>query len=137
MSRNEPSVVHTKRMDVEVEDCGQVYLLDRGDYEAADRPDDSPTHSIGLIKVKGRGVASLNIATQWGVIPFTVTVADRGPGADFDGYEDIAEISYESPSSEVFLVGWLMDWDDEKAHSLSTLLSGPGTYRSVPRPRNG
>ncbi|MEV0975157.1 hypothetical protein [Microtetraspora glauca] len=129
MSRDESSVVHTKRMDVEVEDCGQVYLLDRGDYEAADRPDGSPTHSVGLIKVEGRGVATLDIATQWGVIPFTVTVADRDPGSDLDGYEDIVEISFESPSGEVFLVGWLMDWDDEKAHSLSPLLSGPGTYR--------
>ena len=121
--------MHTKRMDVEVEDCGQVYLLDRGDYEATDRPDDPPTHSVGLIKVEGRGVAILDIATQWGMIPFTVTVADRDPGADLDGYEDIVEISFESPSGEVFLVGWLMDWDDEKAHNLSPLLSGPGTYR--------
>ncbi|WP_327586095.1 hypothetical protein OHA25_03010 [Nonomuraea sp. NBC_00507] len=129
MSRDESSTVHTKRMDVEVEDCGQVYLLDRGDYEVADRPDGSPSLSVGLINVEGRGVARLNIATQWGVIPFTVTVADRDPGADLDGYEEIVEISFESPSGEVFLVGWLMDWDDEKAHNLSPLLSGPGTYR--------
>ncbi|MER5325706.1 hypothetical protein [Streptosporangium roseum] len=129
MRRDESSVVHTKRMDVKVEDCGQVYLLDQGDYEATDRPDDSPTHSVGLIKAEGRGVASLNIATLWGVIPFTVTVANRDPGADLDCYEDIMEISFESPSGEVFLAGWLMDWDDEKAHNLSPLLSGPGVYR--------
>jgi hypothetical protein len=129
MSTDETSVMHTMRMDVEVEDCGQVYLLDQGDYGAADRQDDSPAHSIGLIEMEERGIASLNIATQWGVIPFTVTIADRDPGADLDSYEDIVEISFESPSGEVFLVGWLMDWDDEKAHNLSSLLSGPGTYR--------
>ncbi|MEV0194887.1 hypothetical protein [Nonomuraea sp. NPDC050691] len=129
MSRDESSVAHTKRMEVEVEDCGQVYVLDRGNHEAADRPDDSPTHSIGLIKKESRGIAGLRIAAQWGEIPFTVTVADRDPGADLDGYEDIVEISFESPSGEVFLVGWLMGWDDEKAHDLSPLLSGPGTYR--------
>ncbi|GIH28142.1 hypothetical protein Aph01nite_64520 [Acrocarpospora phusangensis] len=121
--------MRTKRMDVEVEDCGQVYLLDQGNHEAAGRPEDSPAQSIGLINVEGRGIASLNIATQWGTIPFTVTVADRDPGADFDGYEDIVEISFESPSGEVFLVGWLMDWNDEMAHNLSPLLSGPGAYR--------
>ncbi|MFI6396152.1 hypothetical protein [Nonomuraea sp. NPDC050540] len=129
MSRDEFSVVYTKRMDVEVEDCGQVYLMDRGDYEAAGMPADPRTHSAGLIKLEERGLASLNIATQWGEIPFTVTAADRDPGADLDGYEDVVEISFESPSGKVFLVGWLMDWDDEKAHNLSPLLSGPGVYR--------
>ncbi|WP_431899338.1 hypothetical protein [Nonomuraea sp. bgisy101] len=129
MSGDESSVMRTKRMDVEVEDTGRVYLLDRGDYDAADRSDDPPTQSAGLIKVEGRGVAILNVALQWGMVPFTVTAADRDPGADLDGYEDIAEIGFDSPSGEVVLIGWLMDWDEEKAHSLSPLLSGPGTYR--------
>ncbi|MGW4470610.1 hypothetical protein ACWENQ_13135 [Nonomuraea sp. NPDC004354] len=129
MSRDGSSVVRTRRMDVEVEDCGQVYLMDRGDYKATDGSNDSRAHSIGLMKLEERGLVSLNIATQWGEIPFTVTAADRDPGADLDGYEDIVEISFEAPSGEVFLVGWLMDWDDEKAHDLSLLLSGPGTYR--------
>ncbi|GAA1024581.1 hypothetical protein Aple_009120 [Acrocarpospora pleiomorpha] len=35
---------------------------------------------------------------QWGTVEFTVAVADRDPGADLDGYEDIVEIGYESPS---------------------------------------
>ncbi|MFD9949936.1 hypothetical protein ACFWYW_20310 [Nonomuraea sp. NPDC059023] len=125
MSRDESPVVRTRRMVVEVEDCGQVYLMDRGDYKSAD----SRTHTAGLIKLEERGLASLNIATQWGDIPFTVTAADRDPGADLDGYEDIVEISFESPSGKLFLVGWLMDWNDEKAHNLAPLLSGPGTYR--------
>ncbi|WP_336208581.1 hypothetical protein [Nonomuraea sp. LPB2021202275-12-8] len=129
MSSNEISVMHTKRMDVEVEDCGLVYLLDRGDYGAADKSDESPAHSVGLVEVKQRGVVRLHIAPQWGLIPFTVAVADRDPGADLDGYEDIVEISFESPSGEVFMVGWLMDWDEKKAYNLSPLLAGPGTYR--------
>ncbi|WP_204054836.1 hypothetical protein [Planomonospora parontospora] len=129
MSTDETPVMHTMRMDVEVEDCGRVYLLDRGDYGAADRKEESPAHSVGLIEIEGRGTASLRIGPQWGTIPFTVTVSDRDPGADLDGYEDVVEISFESPSGDVFLVGWLMDWDDEKAHNLSPLLPGPGTYR--------
>jgi hypothetical protein len=116
-------------MHVEVEDCGQVYLMDRGDYKAAGGPSVSRAQTAGLVKLEERGLASLNIATQWGEIPFTVTVADRDPGADLDGYGDIVEISFEAPSGQVFLVGWLMDWYDEKAHDLSPLLSGPGTYR--------
>ncbi|MEV4370053.1 hypothetical protein AB0J71_23490 [Nonomuraea sp. NPDC049637] len=129
MTREESPVTHTKRIDVEVADCGQVYLLDEGDHEPNGRPADSPAHSVGLVTAEGRGFASLNIATLWGLIPFTVTVADQDPGADLDGYEDIVEISFDSPSGQVFLAGWLMDWDDEKAHDLSPLLSGPGTYR--------
>lgn len=129
MSTDETSVMRTIRMDVEVEDCGQVYLLDRGDHGTSDRTDDPPAHSVGLIRMQGRGIAILNIATQWGTIPFTVTVADRDPGADLGDYEDITEISFESPSGEVFLVGWLMDWDEEKVYNISPLLSGPSTYR--------
>ncbi|MDR8407252.1 hypothetical protein MTP10_00680 [Nonomuraea sp. 3-1Str] len=129
MSRDGSSAVRTKRMEVEVEDCGRVYLMDRGDYEAADGSSDSQTHAPGLMRSEGRGLASLNIATQWGDIPFTVTAADRDPGADLDGYEDIGEMSFDAPSGEVFLAGWLMDWDDEKAHDLSPLLSGSRTYR--------
>src|SRR5688572_10606667 len=129
MSRGETPVVHTQRMEVEVEDCSSVYLLDREDYGAGAGSDDSPTHSIGLIKVERRGMACLNIAVQWGVVDFTVAVADRDPGAHFEGYEDIVEISFESPSGELLLAGWHMDWDDEKAHSLPPLPAGPGTYR--------
>ncbi|MFI6910512.1 hypothetical protein ACIBKY_55360 [Nonomuraea sp. NPDC050394] len=129
MSRDESSDVRTIRVDVEVEDCGQVYLMDRGDFETTDLPADARIHSAGRVRLEQRGLLSLNIATQWGEIPFTVTVADRDPGADLDGYEEIVEIGYESPSGEVFLVGWIMDWYDEKAHNLSSLLSGPGVYR--------
>ncbi|MEU3163796.1 hypothetical protein [Streptosporangium sp. NPDC006930] len=129
MSRDETPVVHTKQMEVEVEDCGSVYLLDREDYEADVGLDDSPTNSIGLIEVEGKGIACLNIAAQCGEVSFTVAVADRDPGAHFDGYEDIVEISFESTSGELLLAGWQTDWDDEKAHSLPPLPAGPGTYR--------
>lgn len=116
-------------MNVDVEDCGQVHLVDRGRLAVAGTSSDSRTHSAGITRLEKRGFVNLDIATQWGDIPFTVTVADRDPGAGLDGYEDIAEISFEAPSGEISLVGWLMDWDDEKTHDLSPLLSGPGTYR--------
>ncbi|GAA5068799.1 hypothetical protein GCM10023259_064520 [Thermocatellispora tengchongensis] len=121
--------MHIKRMKVEVEDCGAVYLLDRRDYGAGGGLDDSPTHSIGLVKVEDKGVVCLHIAAQWGPVDFTVAVADQDPGAHFDGYEDIVEISCDSPSGEFLLAGWHMDWDDEKAHILPPLPGGPGTYR--------
>jgi hypothetical protein len=129
MSRDETPVVHTQRMEVEVGNTGRVYLLDEGRHEASVGLDDSPTQSVGLIKVEERGIACLNIVLQWGVVPFTVAVADRDPGADLDGYEDIVEISFESPSGEVLLVGWHTDWDEKKAHSLPPLPAGSGTYR--------
>ncbi|MFI7617285.1 hypothetical protein ACIBP6_39285 [Nonomuraea terrae] len=124
MSGNETPVVQIKRMDVEVEDCGQIHLLDNG----GEGSDDFPSHSVGLIAMEGRGFASMHIALQWGVIPFTVAVADRDPGADLDGYEDIVEIGFESPSGEAFLAGWAMDWNEDKVYSLR-LPAGPGKYR--------
>jgi len=54
-----------------------------------------------------------------------VAVADRDPGADLDGYEDIVEISYESPSGRVSLE----EWGGGKAHPLPLLSDGPGIYR--------
>ncbi|WP_157594660.1 hypothetical protein [Streptosporangium amethystogenes] len=129
MNRDETPVVHTQRMEVEVEDCGAVYLLDREDYGAGVGLDDSPNHSIGLIEVEGKGLVCLHIAAQCGVVDFTVAVADQDPGAHFDDYEDIVEISFESSSGELLLDGWQMDWDDEKAHSLPALPAGPGPYR--------
>ncbi|GGK61907.1 hypothetical protein Ppa06_24080 [Planomonospora parontospora subsp. parontospora] len=129
MSSDETPVVHIKRMEVYVEDCSSIYLLDEGRYEASAGPDDSLTHSIGLIEVEGKGIACLNIATQWGVVDFTVAVADRDPGTHFDGYEDIVEISFESLSGELLLVGWHTDWDEKKVHNIPPLPVGPGTYR--------
>jgi hypothetical protein len=38
-----------------------------------------------------------------------VSIADRDPGADLDGYEDIVEADFDSPSGKAFLIGWCMD----------------------------
>lgn len=126
MSRDETPVVHTKRVDVEVEDCGQVHFADQRYREA---PDGSVNHPVGTIIRGGRGFITLRVAPQWGTVPFTVAVADRDPGADLEGYEDIVETSFESSSGQVFLMGWHIDWHEEKVCRLPSLPTGPGTYR--------
>ncbi|MFD0884728.1 hypothetical protein ACFQ08_09225 [Streptosporangium algeriense] len=121
--------MHTRRVEVDVEDCGRVHLLDEEYHRAAGDTDDSTPRSLGsLIRVEG-GVVDLGIALQWGEVPFTVTVSDQDPGADLDGYEDVAEASFESPTGRVFLLGWCMDFYEEKVARLPPLPAGPGTYR--------
>ncbi|GAA3521978.1 hypothetical protein FHR32_008629 [Streptosporangium album] len=56
---------------------------------------------------------------------FTVAVADRDPIADLEGYEDVAEISFESLTGRFSLV----EWGDEATYHLPPLPAGPGTYR--------
>lgn len=102
--------MHTERVEVEVEDCGLVHLFDEKYYEAADESDDSATRSLGEFVYIAGGIVNLSISLQWGDIPFTVTVADRDPGAGLDHYEDVVETSFESPSGQVCLMGWFIDW---------------------------
>ncbi|GAA3100118.1 hypothetical protein [Streptosporangium carneum] len=113
--------MQVKQLDVEV-DYHQAYLVDEGC--SAGGFDDVPGHPVGIIQVK-KGSALLTVAPQWGTVGFTVAVADRDPGADFDGYEDIVEISYESPSGRLSLE----EWEGGRAHTLPRLPAGPGTYR--------
>ncbi|MGS2646802.1 hypothetical protein [Streptosporangium sp. LJ11] len=121
MTRDETPVVQIKQMDVEV-DYSQVYLVDEG-CDAYGQFDGVPGHPVGIIQVE-KGRASLLVGPQWGTVEFTVTVADQDPGADLDGYEDIVEISYESPSGRVSLEEW-----EGREHSLPPLPAGPGAYR--------
>ncbi|MFI6798393.1 hypothetical protein [Streptosporangium canum] len=112
--------MQVKQLDVGV-DYSQVYLVDEGcDVGGFDGV---PGHPVGIIRVK-KGSASLIVGPQWGTVEFTVAVADRDPGADLDGYEDIVEISYESPSGRVSLEEW-----EGREHSLPPLPAGPGAYR--------
>jgi hypothetical protein len=122
MSADETLVVHAIQLDVLV-DYHQTYLVDEGC--SAGRIYDAPSsHPVGIIQL-GEGTALLTVGLQWGTMGFTVAVANGDPGADFDGYEDIVEISYESPSGRVFLE----EWGGGKAHALPPLPAGPGTYR--------
>ncbi|MDA0633058.1 hypothetical protein OUY22_06465 [Nonomuraea sp. MCN248] len=86
MSDNETCTV---RLTVEVQNCGIAYLLDKepGGYA------DTPAQSIALIEVE-QGCANLRITHQWGPANFTVTIADRDPGADLAAYEDVVEIGW-------------------------------------------
>ncbi|WP_143043720.1 hypothetical protein [Nonomuraea jiangxiensis] len=114
-------VVHVLQLDVLV-DYHQTYLVDEGC--SAGWIDGASSHPVGIVQV-AEGTALLTVGLQWGRMGFTVAVADQDPRADFDGYEDIVEISYESPSGRVFLE----EWGGGTTHALPPLPAGPGTYR--------
>ncbi|MFI7451008.1 hypothetical protein ACIBQX_26175 [Nonomuraea sp. NPDC049714] len=75
------------RLELDVQDCGRAHLMDR--ELGADAA--TPAQSTEIIEVE-HGCANLRITHQWGPARFTVAVADRDPGADLTGYEDIVEI---------------------------------------------
>jgi hypothetical protein len=120
MSIDETSVVHVEQLEV---DYGQTYLVDAmcssaGEFKGA------PSHPAGIVRVE-IGKALLFVGLQYGTVGFTVAVAHRDPGADLDGYEDIVEIGFDSPSGRVSLE----EWGGARAHTLPPLTAGPGTYR--------
>ncbi|GGO66507.1 hypothetical protein [Nonomuraea cavernae] len=112
----------TVRLTVEVADCGIAGLQDR----ELDGYADTPAQSVGFIEVE-KGWVTLRITHQRGPADFTVTIADRDPGADLATYEDIVEISYVSRSGEVEMSGFAHD--DVVMCPLPPLHAGPGTYR--------
>ncbi|GAA2674246.1 hypothetical protein GCM10010412_055210 [Nonomuraea recticatena] len=114
--------MHVKQLDVEV-DYGQAYLVDEGCSVGGFR--EVPNPPVGIIRVE-KGSALLFVGPQWGTVEFTVAVADRDPGSDLDSYEDIVEISYESPSGRLSLQEW---GGGRRTHPLPPLPAGPGTYR--------
>ena len=113
---------HTVRLQVEVEDCGVAYLVDKGPGGYAE----TPAQSAGLIQVDS-GHATIHITHQWGPADFTVTVADRDPGVDHEGYEDIVEVSYVCGSGQMELTGF--SFDEHVMCPLPALPAGPGPYR--------
>ncbi|GII03802.1 hypothetical protein [Planobispora takensis] len=112
----------TVRLTVEVADCGIAGLQDR----ELDGYADTPAQSVGFIEVE-KGWVTLHITHQWGPADFTVTIADRDPGADLAAYEDIVEIGYVSVSGEVEMSGFT--YDAVAMRPLPPLPAGPGTYR--------
>ncbi|WP_062345305.1 hypothetical protein [Herbidospora yilanensis] len=115
--------IQTLRLELHVEDCGQVHLLE---HDLGETPNTG--QEVAYVEVRS-GIADIWISTQWGRIPFTVTVADRDPGADLDGYDDVVEIGYSSASGRVVMAGWALDWSDDDARHLPPLPAGPGDYR--------
>ncbi|NAS25339.1 hypothetical protein GT755_27100 [Herbidospora sp. NEAU-GS84] len=116
--------IRTVQLELYVEDCSMVHLLEQDGGQSP-----NPARRFGDIEIR-EGVVDLVINTQWGDdIPFTVTVADRDPGAGLDDYEDITEIDYYSPSGKLVMAGFSFDWDEEKAPALPPLPAGPGNYR--------
>ncbi|MEV0201101.1 hypothetical protein [Nonomuraea sp. NPDC050691] len=91
----------TVRLTVEVADCGVAGL---GDKELGEAPE-APVQSAAIIEAE-KGWVTLHITHQWGPADFTVTVAERDPGADLATYVDIVEVSYVSVSGEVELSGF-------------------------------
>lgn len=105
-----------------MEDCGIVYLAD----EEFSKDVESPAQSAAIIEAKTSCV-TLHITHQWGSAEFTVTVADRDPGADREGYEDIVEVAYVSGSGRLVLAGF--SFDEHVMHPLPALPAGPAAYR--------
>ena len=101
----------------------QVYLLEAGS-DLSGMLDDGLASPVGIICVQP-GSAFLTTGLHTGAVGFTVAVADRDPGADLDTYEDVVEISYDSPTGIV----WLEEWGGEGSHTLPPLAGGPGWYR--------
>lgn len=112
----------TVRLTVEVADCGIAGLVDK----ELDGYAETPAQSVGIIKVE-KGWVTLHITHQCGPADFTVTIADRDPGADLAGYEDIVEIGYVSMSGRMEMAGFT--FDEPVMVPLPPLLAGPGTYR--------
>ncbi|MFI6458498.1 hypothetical protein ACIBF6_44000 [Streptosporangium amethystogenes] len=124
MERDGTPAVETAQMDVEVH-YSHAYLLDEDDDCYPDGMlDDSPTHPVGIIRVE-KGNAFLITGLHTGTVSFTVAVADQDPGADLEGYEDIVEISFESPSGCVSLY----ESGGGGVHGIPPLSAGSGTYR--------
>ncbi|GAA2884111.1 hypothetical protein GCM10010517_47410 [Streptosporangium fragile] len=116
--------METTQMDLQVH-YSQAYLVDADDECYPDGMlDDSPTHPVGIIRVE-KGNAFLITGLHTGTVSFTVAVADQDPGADLEGYEDVVEISFESPSGHVSLY----EWGGGGVHGIPPLSVGPGTYR--------
>ncbi|MGN9786457.1 hypothetical protein ACTMTF_33885 [Nonomuraea sp. ZG12] len=120
MSMDETSVVHVEQLEV---DYGQTYLVD-DECSSAGEFNGVPSDPAGIVRVE-KGKALLFVGLQYGTVGFTVAVADRDPGADLEGYEDIVEIGFDSPSGRVSLE----EWGGARAHTLPPLSAGPGTYR--------
>ncbi|MEV4458472.1 hypothetical protein [Microbispora sp. NPDC049633] len=112
----------TVRLQVEVEDCGIAYLADAEFKEDVK----APVQSARIIEVD-KGYATLHITHQWGPADFTVTVADRDPGADREVYEDIVEVSYVSGSGRLEMTGF--SFDEHVMCPLPALPAGAGPYR--------
>ncbi|MGW5259962.1 hypothetical protein ACWEQG_03255 [Microbispora sp. NPDC004025] len=112
----------TVRLQVEVEDCGVAYLADDEFSEGVE----TPAQSARIIEVE-KGFATLHITHQWGPAHFTVTVADRDPGADREGYEDIVEVSYVTGAGRLAMTGF--SFGEHVMCPLPALPAGPGAYR--------
>jgi hypothetical protein len=112
----------TVRLELDVQDCGRAHLMDR--ELGADAA--TPAQSTEIIEVE-HGCANLRITHQWGPARFTVTVADRDPGADLTGFEDIVEIGYVSTTGHLEMTGFTFDEPDMRP--LPPLPAGPGAYR--------
>ncbi|MGI5493724.1 hypothetical protein [Microtetraspora malaysiensis] len=116
--------VDVARMELWVH-YGQAYLVDDDDeMEIPEMLDDHPEHPVGIIRVE-RGAAFLITGLHTGTVDFTLVVADHDPGPDSEGYEDIVEVSFESPSGKVSL----HEWGGEGVHEIPPLAAGPGWYR--------
>jgi hypothetical protein len=80
--------------------------------------------SIGLIHTR-RGKAALITATHTGRVSVAIAVANRDPGPDLSGFDDIAEADFIARASDLILSGPF----DVEPHRLPPPPVGPGAYR--------
>jgi hypothetical protein len=99
-----------------------MYLREEGS-DLSGMLDDSLATSVGIVCVRP-GITLLTTGLHTGTVGLTVAVADHDPGADLAAYEDVVELSYQSPTGVV----WLEDWNGQR-HPLPPLAEGPGWYR--------
>jgi hypothetical protein len=78
---------------------------------------------VGLISARP-GMAALVTGTHTGFIPFTVTIANRDPGADLHGYEDVVESDFYIRVPELMILAGNLDQSP-----LPPAPAGPGAYR--------
>ena len=80
--------------------------------------------AIGLIHTR-RGKAALITATHTGNVSVAIAVANRDPGPDLSGFDDIVEADFVARTSDLILSGPF----ELEPHRLPPPPVGPGAYR--------
>ena len=78
----------------------QFYLLDEGETPASIIPVPEEAASAGIIDTVP-GATVLWTGLRHGIVQLAVSVAPDDPGADLQGYQDVAEVSHRSPTGQL------------------------------------
>jgi hypothetical protein len=78
----------------------QFYLLDAEETPASIIPVPADAASAGIIDTVP-GATVMWTGLRQGTVPLTVSIAPDDPGADLQGYQDVAEVSHRSPTGQL------------------------------------